>query len=270
MILVKEFPNKEFATKEELFRELKANKKTLIAQKKMITKQADSIVYVSQMESKDANKAEALTGRDVNKINARLVINTTGIMDSHNDVHIEGIWNKTIQENKNLLLLQEHQMTFDKIISDKITAKSEAFNWRDLGFGYSGKTEALVFYAEIDKERNPFMFEQYKNGYVREHSVGMRYVKMDLAINSNADEDKAEKAVWDKYIDSIANKETAEEQGYFWAVQEAKAIEGSAVVKGSNHATPTINVEAAKSTPTQLEPSEDTQKKLYYQTLFKN
>jgi hypothetical protein len=41
-------------------------------------------------------------------------------------------------------------------------------------------------------------------------------------------------------------------------------------VKGSNHATPTINVEAAKSTPTQTEPSEDTQKKLFYQTLLKN
>ena len=269
MIVVKEFPNKEFTTKEELFEALRVNKKTLIAQKKMITKQSDSIVYFGPT-TKAVNKAELPTNEEVNKINARLVINTTGIMDSHNDVHIDGIWNKTIQENKNLLLLQEHQMTFDKIISDKITAKTESFEWKELGFDYTGKTEALVFYAEIDKERNPFMFEQYKNGYVKEHSVGMRYVKMDLAINSTASEDKVEKAVWDKYIDLIANKETAEEQGYFWAVQEAKAIEGSAVVKGSNHATPTINIEAAKSTPIETEPSEDTQKKLFYKTLLKN
>jgi hypothetical protein len=49
-----------------------------------------------------------------------------------------------------------------------------------------------------------------------------------------------EKAVWDKYIDEIVNKVQIEEQSY-WAVSEAKAIEGSAVVKGSNFATYNIN-----------------------------
>jgi hypothetical protein len=44
MIVVKEFPDKEFATKEELFKALRENKSTLIAQKKMITKEADSII----------------------------------------------------------------------------------------------------------------------------------------------------------------------------------------------------------------------------------
>jgi phage anti-repressor protein len=54
-----------------------------------------------------------------------------------------------------------------------------------------------------------------------------------------------EKAIWDKYIDEIVNKEVAEEQSYFWAVSEAKAIEGSAVVKGSNFAN---LIEAVKDT----------------------
>jgi hypothetical protein len=36
-------------------------------------------------------------------------------------------------------------------------------------------TEALVFNVEIDKDRNDFMFNQYAKGYVKEHSVGMRY-----------------------------------------------------------------------------------------------
>ena len=114
------------------------------------------------------------------------------------------------------------------------------------------------------------MFNQYAKGYVKEHSVGMRYIKMDLAINSENEADKEEKIIWDKYINTIANKADAEAQGYFWAVHEAKAIEGSAVVKGSNPATPTINVEAAKSTLQIPEPSNDTQKKLFYQSLFKN
>ena len=36
-------------------------------------------------------------------------------------------------------------------------------------------------------------------------------------------------------------KEQAEEQGYFWAVTQAKLIEGSAVVLGSNPITPTLS-----------------------------
>ena len=272
MIIAKEFPNKEFATKAELFEALRTNKKTLIAQKKLITKQGDAIKQIlpTATADKKANKALTIEDKNVNKINAKLVINTTGLMDSHGDVHIAGIWNKTIKENRGILLLQEHQMTFDKIISDKVTPKAQTYDWSELGFDYKGQTEALVFDAEIEKNRNTFMFNQYVNGFVKEHSVGMRYVKMDLALNSYEEEDEEEKIVWDKYINTVANKEEAENQGYFWAIQEAKAIEGSAVVKGSNHATPTINIEAAKSTSEKTEPSQDTQKKLFYQSLFKN
>jgi predicted methyltransferase len=89
----------------------------------------------------------------------------------------------------------------------------------------------------------------------------MRYVKLELAVNSESKWDVEEKAVWDKYYNEIANKEVADERGYFWVVSEAKIVEGSAVVKGSNFATPTISVEAVKDTPTeQTEPLKDTQK----------
>jgi hypothetical protein len=250
MIVVKEFPDKEFATKEELFKALRENKSTLIAQKKMITKEADSIIgYVEvKTDKNEAIKADSVNTNDINKIQAKLVINTTNIMDSHSDVHLKGIWNKTVKEQKNLLLLQEHQMKFNSIISDKVTAKVESHKWKDLGFDFEGETEALVFNVEIDKDRNDFMFNQYAKGYVKEHSVGMRYVKIELAVNSDSKYDAEEKAIWDKYIDEIVNKEAAEEQSYFWAVSEAKAIEGSAVVKGSNFATPTISIEAVKDT----------------------
>jgi hypothetical protein len=42
-------------------------------------------------------------------------------MDSHL-THLKGIWNKTVKETKPALL-QEHQMKFNSIISDKVTAK---------------------------------------------------------------------------------------------------------------------------------------------------
>jgi hypothetical protein len=54
----------------------------------------------------------------------------------------------------------------------------------------------------------------------------------------------------------IANQTKADECGYFFAVTEARVIEGSAVVRGSNIATPTISVtEAADSTSDKIEPT---------------
>jgi len=260
MIVVKEFPDRQFATKEELFKALRENKNTLIAQKKMITKQADAVSYFVQVQNDKGETVKATYSdtSNINQLKAELVINTTNLLDSHSDVHIKGIWNKTVKEQKNLLLLQEHKMTFDHIISDNVSASVKELKWSDLGYGFKGTTEALIFESAIEKARNPFMFDQYAKGYVKEHSVGMRYVKIELAINSDSKWDVEEKEIWDKYIDQVANKEEAEAQGYFWAVLEAKVVEGSAVVKGSNYATPTINVEAVKNTPTP-EPLKDTQ-----------
>lgn len=260
MIVIKEFPDRQFATKAEMFEALRENKNTLTAQKKMITKEADSVIHFVLVENDKGEviKSENIFTPELNTIKAELVINTTNLLDSHSDVHIKGIWNKSAKEAKNILLLQEHQMKFNSIISDKVNAKVKTFNWKDLGFNLNGTTEALVFESEISKDRNNFMFEQYAKGYVKEHSVGMRYVKIELALNSESKYDVEEKAIWDKYISEIANKEVAEAQGYFWAILEAKIIEGSAVVKGSNHITPIINIEAVKDTST-IEPTEVTQ-----------
>ena len=172
------------------------------------------------------------------------------VMDSHSDVHLKGIWNKSLKEQKNLYLLQEHQMKFDKIISDEVKASVDVMSFRDLGSNLQGTTEALIFDVGLDK-RNAFMFGQYAKGYVKNHSVGMRYVKIDMAVNSDDKWATEEKEVWDKHIDEIANKEQAEELGYFFAVSEAKIIEGSAVPIGSNTITPTLNTEAVKDTSTE-------------------
>lgn len=251
--------DKEFSTKEELFKALKENKEAIIASKKMRTKEADStfMVYPKDNIDNNVNKEESGDSSNPTKLKAKLVINTTNLLDSHSDVHIKGIWNKSVKEQKSLYLLQEHRMKFDHIISDNVTAKVELMKWSDLGFKLDGDTEALIFDAEIEKERNEYMFKQYSKGYVKEHSVGMRYVKLQLALNSESKYDVEEKEIWDKYYDEIANKDVADSQGYFWAVTEAKIIEGSAVVKGSNYATPTISVEPSNDTQKQDEAVKD-------------
>ena len=119
MIIVKEFPDRKFETKEELFTALRENKADLIATKKMQLKQADSVFQVMPDVIKtNSNKAEEQTQDNVNRLKAELVINTTNIMDSHSDVHLKGIWNKTVKEQKNIYLLQEHKMTFDHIVGN--------------------------------------------------------------------------------------------------------------------------------------------------------
>jgi len=251
MIKVIEFPNKEFDTKEDLFKELIANKKELVAIKKSVTKNADAVSYgyVETISKNAENKAIAAADLP-DTLNVKVVINTTNFLDSHGDVHINGIWNKSVKDNSSFLHLQEHERDFDKVISDSAKGSVASMTWKQLGLPYNGKTEALIFESTIDRLRNGFMLKQYANGWVKNHSVGMRYVSLDLAINTEAEYDKEYKEVWDKYYNDIANKELADERGYFWAVTEAKIIEGSAVVMGSNSATPTLE--------SKEEPSKDT------------
>jgi hypothetical protein len=236
-----------FKSKEDLFRFLKENKSQLVSEKKFEMKRADAVFFAAhsinekgEAEKEEAENVQSLLLKD--RITVRAVINTTKLLDSHEDVHIDGLWKKSIKELKSVYHLQEHQMKFDHVISDEVKASTKKMSWKDLGAELPGDTEALLFDSQIEKSRNPFMFDQYVRGYVKNHSVGMRYVQLSLCINSSEKYYREEKDNWDKYIVEVANKEDAENNGYFWAVTEAKLIEGSAVLRGSNWATPTQSV----------------------------
>lgn len=249
-----------YENKAELFEWLKANKSFVIQAKKSQIKEADAVLFTQGAEQGEGvTKMEGTSQADPTKLQIKAVINTTNLMDSHDDVHIKGIWNKSLNERKSYYLLQEHQMKFDKVISDQVKASAVDISWAELGQSYEGKTQALIFDANLEQKVNPFMFDQYANGRVKNHSVGMQYVKIQLAVNSEDKYFAEEKATWDKYIGEIVNRDLAEEKGYFYAVTEAKIIEGSAVLVGSNRVTPTLNTsEPTKSlTPTE-EPSKDT------------
>lgn len=246
----------EFADKAKLVDYLVANKSKLIAQKKSATKEADAISYVIQLIDKEDAVIKAVNGvspipADAMQIKVRSIINTTKLFDSHGDVHFDQLWNKSLKEGS-FYLVKQHQFDFEGIISDKVKAFTKQMDWHELGINFEGKTQALVFDSLIDKEENPFMFEKYRTGKVKQHSVGMQYVKMELAVND--DRYEKEFAVWEKYFDEIANKDDVLAAGYFWAITEAKIIEGSAVVKGSNWATPTMNIQQTKAEPVATTP----------------
>lgn len=221
---------------EAIFKELREKKHILVAEKKATVKHTD-VMFITSTGEGSAEKSES----ELDSLKLKLVLNTTNVMDSHDDVHMVGIWNKTLKENKQFYLLQEHKMQFDKIISSDAKAYTSTMQWSDLGADFVGETQALIFDVEISKDRNPYMFNQYAKGYVNNHSVGMQYVKIALAMNSDSKYDEEEKKNWDKYINEVANKEQAMQRGYFFAVTEAKLIEGSAVPIGSNRITPVLS-----------------------------
>lgn len=250
-------------TREEEIKHVFQNKELIVAQKRGAVKHSDVIMNVYSEKNDSVDKAAIdLSSEDINSLKAKLVINTTNLIDSHMDCHIPGIWTKSINEIGLFFLLQEHDMEFDKIIADSkndgLKAYVKTVPWSSLELKYSGNTQALIFETSIKKERNEFMFNQYRKGYVLNHSVGMRYVKIFLCISSNEPMYASEKANWDKYYPQVANVDLADEKGYFWAVTEAQIIEGSAVVKGSNFATPVMELEAEKQQK-HIEPEKSTQ-----------
>jgi len=225
------------------------NKSMLIAQKKATIKHADAFSGATYYILDDngpaiLNKADAIPAT-AKKIKVRSIVNTTKLFDSHGDVHIDQLWNKNIKDQKENYLVKQHQFDFDGIISDNVHVHTKQIPWHELGYNYEGKTQALIYDSIIDRDDMPdatkSMFDKYRMGKVKQHSVGMRYVALSFAVNDDRYPD--EFATWEKYFDEIANKDDALENGFFWAVTIAKNIEGSAVVKGSNYATPTLDVE---------------------------
>jgi hypothetical protein len=246
-------------TGKDLLKFLVENKAHLIAEKKSTMKKADAVSVDCDISTKffidkdgKLNKAAAdqspvSTGGPETVL---AVINTTNWLDSHGDVHIPGLWKKSLQEIKAQLHLQEHNMAFIAVISDESKGYTEKIAWKELGLEVPGVTEALIFASPL-KGRNPYMEEQYRKGFVKNHSVGMRYVIIKLCVNEPDDEYfKEEYANWVQYSPMVVNINDAESQGYFWAVLEAKIVEGSAVVKGSNIITPTRGFKSAEPAKT--------------------
>lgn len=271
----------EFKSKTDKYAYLVANKKKLIAQKKSVIKLADNCGHNSVIQSKDGSifKENEPFIPESGIFGVQVIINTTNLFDSHGDVHLPGLWKKSLFENKFIMHIQEHRsQSFSHIISEgsDLNAFTKNFTWTELGAPqFTGKTEALTFDSTIRKKRNEFMFDQYSNGWVNQHSVGMFYIQLVLGINDN--NFGAEFEAWEKYSSEIVNLEDAEEEGFAWFVKEAKAIEGSAVPRGSNFVTPTTDNNLEKIEPpldgTQkiIEPSlDDTQKRNYYNSLLNN
>ena len=259
MIVCKEL-NKSFETKEELFSSLREYRKDIINQKK-------SEIY----ESFKKGQGVSLGKTDITKLSTvknefkddnyhYIVVNTTGVLDSHGDLHKRGLWNKSAKEqNRKNSLVDTHNMSLKTtaVRRQNVEIFLADIPFSLVGKNYGGDTQALVYKVPKDKVINGYS-EWLNEGTDIEGSVKMQYVDIELAMNSKNEEDKTEKKRYDDNIDSIANKSEYEDITHFWVVNQAKNIgESSLVQNGSNSATGLIepSVDTQQTKDTRAEPS---------------
>lgn len=263
--------NKEYATKDEMFADLRKYKKEILDFKtSQIYKscEKENSIYARPIDvSKYSETNKGIQGDDNYYY---IAVNSTNILDSHKDVHLDGIWNKSVKErqNKNYLVL-DHKMEVSNTVVKKEYVEMFTMNlpFSAVGKNYEGEGEFLIYKFPKDKVINPIAKEWLESKDAIESSVRMQYVKVLLAMNSSNKADAEEKATYDANIEKIANKSDYEEIDYFFAVKEAKNVgESSLVLAGSNHVTGVIQIEnkeeavidtsEIKEEPTQVTQSE--------------
>jgi hypothetical protein len=231
--------NQNFETKQEMFAAIKANKDKIVGLKKASFKNSDPVSYAYKGEvTKDANASTGI-GDFV-----YAVINTTNWLDSHGDVHLDGIWDNSIKDQQGkLYYIINHDLKLGSVIAypNDVEASVMQLNWPDLGIDYQGTTQALMFKAKLTEATNKDAYNAIVTKQDIQNSVRMGYISMILCIDDNSPDFTQEKANFYKYLPVIANKQAALDAGYFWAISEAKIVkEGSAVLFGSNEATPIL------------------------------
>lgn len=261
---------KSFDNKELMFKELAQNQELIIdAKKAEVYKSVDKGLQIitGQKEIQKAIESESNKGLKFDNDYYYFVVNSANILDSHDDMHVDGNWNQTVKslQGKTYLVF-DHSLKRGDIIAmrkdiEMLTAK---IPFSLLGKSYDGETYCLIYKVAKNKIVNKEAKEWLEDGHELEASVRMQYVKIEPAYNSTNTEYAKQKATYDEYYPLIANKDDFENIEYFWVIKEAKNVyESSLVLFGSNSATGMINdknkEEAVDDTSEIKEQSDDTQ-----------
>lgn len=250
----------------ELTKFLISNKEALIDQKKSFIKKTDDglsafnflvpdqedngkiakVKSLSDVATKAATKAPSST------LEVEVVCNACWWCDSDMDVLLPDSSKKTIAARKGLIPhLHDHIHMLDAQLGDVQDVWLEDVPLKELGLDMSGKTQCILMKTLLIRDYNQKIFDQYAAGKVNQHSIGLRYVQIELAIND--EESEKEFDFWNKFYPSIINKDFVDEAGYFFPVREIMLLENSGVLFGSNQLTPTRNSKSINSSTTAKE-----------------
>ena len=269
MIHCKEL-NKSFDNKFQMFEALKKSKQDIIGLKKaQIFKSHEKGLGVNLKTIDPLKFSTQSKGLMTDSSFHYVVVNTTKVLDSHRDLHKDGIWNKSVneQQGKNYLVT-DHKMEMANVVVKKENVEMFVADipFSALGKSYEGNTQALIYKVAKTNVINELAKEWLESGDDIEASVRMQYVKIELAMNSESKDDEAELKLYLDNVGDIANKSEFENIEYFWIVTEAKNIgESSLVLRGSNSATGTIDNQKGEPiviTPA-IKPSNDTHKEFF-------
>ena len=240
------FKKRIFETKEQLFDELRKNVDMIIANKTAKIQKS----YKKKQEIKcrkiDLSKYhEQNKGIAIDKDSYYIVVNSTRILDSHDDVHNDGLWNRSVShiQGKNYLVADHQLTTLNTIVrKEHIEIFTAIVPFSAIGKKYEGMTEILVYKFKKDKVLLPVIKEWLESGDEIQASVRMQYVKVVACFDSSHPDDKEYKKNYDDNIGTIANKDDFEYIPYFFLIMEAKNCkESSLVLFGSNEVTGKLN-----------------------------
>jgi hypothetical protein len=271
MIYCKEL-NKEFESKADLFKALVENESFIIdAKKSQVYKSFEKGLQVIS-DQKTIEKAfnDSEKGIKFDADYYYFVVNSANYLDSHNDMHVDGNWNKSVKDqNGKVYLVWHHDFSkTENIIAfpEDIEMMTSKVAWSLLGKSYEGETYSLIYKVKKDKIVNENISKWLKEGRKLQLSVRMQYIKLETAFNSDDSDYAKQTENYQKYYPLIANKDEFKQIEYFFIVKEAKNVmESSLLPFGSNSATAEISQTENKSeadniTSEQEEPSIDTQK----------
>ena len=271
---------KSFKSQKDLFRYLVEEKEEVLAQKKSIVKRAEGglsmLLPVEQFEQFTTKGVKPVyeNDKEAGILKRTIVANTYWWMDSHSDVHLgrgddengKAVFTNTIKNRVNRIFpTNQHDSSLDGKIGKTLALYESAVSWRALGVGKTGMTEALFADAQIERDRNEKRYKDYLNNEIDQHSVGMRYLDIQTAVNDK--QYGKEYELFQKYIGKLGNRQTAEKQGFFFPVAEGYLGEYSAVRDGSNELTPTIGQPSGDTG--KEEPSGDTRNKQLLEAINK-
>ena len=172
----------EFKNEKEFYKYLSANKSELIAFKKAALKFTDSFgVEAETQKTLSTNNVDDIA----NGIIKRTIIgNTYNWMDSHDDVHVENTFGKSIAERQDKIWhLHDHEQKITSKVGKPTSIYEKQIAWKDLGIEKEGRTICLCMDSNIMKDMNVGVFGQYLAKEITQHSVAMKYIDINMAIN---------------------------------------------------------------------------------------
>lgn len=222
-----------------------ANKNAILEQKKSAIIKSMPVSFRPSYIKSTTSKSDPFDPESLSVIQKTIVGNVCMYMDGHLDVQGEGCWKKSISESQaKFYHTQDHSSKVADRVGVPLKTYTDRIELKRLGFKSSNSikdAEALLMDTSIYKDLDKKIFVQYGLDMIKQHSVGMVYYDIRMAVNEDSEDTRKEFKLYEKIYPRLINPEVADKYGMFFYVKESGLIEISAVTRGSNDLTPTFD-----------------------------